>query len=345
MADGTKIEWTDATWNILNGCSVLSPGCANCYAMRLAGTRLRHHPSRRGLTVDSRAGPVWTGEVRLHEPWLAQPLGWSRPRSIFVAAHGDLFHDAVTDEMLDKVFAVIVLCATRQIGHRFQILTKRSARMRRYLTRFEGRPDEFGRALAYVVRLAGLDREEGLRAIAAMTWPLPNVWVGVSAEDQRRADERIPDLMATPAAIRWLSAEPLLGSIILSGGYDPQTKTLTDYLTGDVQDGVHERGDGYVTINSRFWTGPKLDWVVVGGESGPGARHMHPDWVVSLHDQCKAAGTPFLFKQWGHFLPHKVGTAEADSIRYPPGHVIYNAVGKKAAGRKLFGRTHDGIPT
>src|SRR3954464_7684352 len=107
MADGTHIEWTDATWNIVNGCSVLSPGCTNCYAMKLAGTRLKHHPSRAGLTIDTKAGPVWNGEVKFNAEWLLQPLRWRRPRKIFVCAHGDLFHEKVTDAQLDQVFAVM----------------------------------------------------------------------------------------------------------------------------------------------------------------------------------------------------------------------------------------------
>ena len=116
MADNTKIEWTDATWNVITGCSVISPGCTNCYAMRLAGTRLRNIPSRAGLTRDSKAGPVWNGSIRFNEEWLDQPLQWRRPRMIFVCAHGDLFADGVTDAMLDRVFAVMALAGLREPG-------------------------------------------------------------------------------------------------------------------------------------------------------------------------------------------------------------------------------------
>ena len=121
MSDGTKIEWTDATWNPITGCSVVSPGCTNCYAMKLAGTRLQHHPSRTGLTKDTKAGPVWTGEVRFNEQWLDEPLRWKRPRMIFVCAHGDLFAEGVPDEWIDKTFAVMALAPQ----HIFQVLTKR----------------------------------------------------------------------------------------------------------------------------------------------------------------------------------------------------------------------------
>ncbi len=126
MSDNSKIEWTDATWNPVTGCSVLSPGCANCYAMGLAGTRLAQHPSRAGLTTASKAGPVWNGQVRFNEAWLTQPLTWKRPRMIFVCAHGDLFHENVPDEWIDRVFAVMALAR----HHTFQVLTKRAARMR-----------------------------------------------------------------------------------------------------------------------------------------------------------------------------------------------------------------------
>ena len=121
MGDQTKIEWTNATWNPITGCSVVSAGCTNCYAMRLAGTRLKHHPSRKDLTILRGGNYVWNGEVRFNENWLDQPLKWSKPRMIFVCAHGDLFHEAVPFEWIDQVFAVMALCPQ----HTFQVLTKR----------------------------------------------------------------------------------------------------------------------------------------------------------------------------------------------------------------------------
>ncbi len=126
MADKTHIEWTDATWNPITGCSVVSPGCTNCYAMKLAGTRLQHHPSRVGLTVGSKTGPVWNGKVRRNREWLAQPLEWKKPRMVFVCAHGDLFHEDVPDDWILDVFTVMAIASR----HTFQILTKRADRMR-----------------------------------------------------------------------------------------------------------------------------------------------------------------------------------------------------------------------
>lgn len=172
MADGTKIEWTDATWNPITGCSVVSPGCTNCYAMRLAGTRLKHLPSRAGLTVDSKAGPVWTGKVRLNRQWLDQPLRWKRPRRIFVCAHGDLFAEGVPDEWIDPVFAVMALASR----HTFQVLTKRAARMRAYVSALPGRADAVARAAACL--WPGEDSDEAYYPVnEAIRSPLPNVWL------------------------------------------------------------------------------------------------------------------------------------------------------------------------
>lgn len=287
MSDNTLIEWADATVNAVNGCSVLSPGCTNCYAMRLAGTRLKHHPSREGLTMDSKAGPVWTGEVRLNEAALMQPLRWKRPRRIFWNAHGDLFHENVPDEWIDRVFAVCAL--TPQ--HTHMILTKRTERMRAYFARHRWH------LWAAIGREIDPKRWQDLPPImGGDRAPIPNVWLGTSVEDQKRADERIPHLLNTPAAVRFLSCEPLLGPVRL---FSESPDSGYDYLRGHWFD-IDAAPDGGGMSSG---TGPGLDWVIVGGESGPGARPMHPDWARSLRDQCVAAGVPFFFKQWGSCLP------------------------------------------
>jgi protein gp37 len=342
MADGTKIEWTDATWNVVNGCNVVSPGCTNCYAMRLAGTRLKHHPSREGLTIDTKAGPVWNGQVRFNEKVLLDPLRWKRPRRIFPNAHGDLFHPSVPDEWIDREFTIMALAH----WHYFQVLTKRPDRMRDYVSEraeciwssVDNFVDDWSHGLRGNVRLPIISDDPMLAALAGQgavwggerPWPLRNVWLGTSVEDQRRADERIPILLDTPAAVRWLSCEPLLGPV-------------------DVQPfGLYDR---------------ELHWVVAGGESGPGARPMHPDWARSLRDQCAAAGVPFLFKQWGEWLPCEVDFLDGDVVCYPDdgserdmpevkgvrpidqsiGRDMWR-VGKKVAGRLLDGVQHDGYP-
>jgi protein gp37 len=348
MADNTSIEWTDATWNPITGCSIVSPGCTNCYAMKLAGTRLKHTPSRKGLTVDSKAGPVWNGQVRLNEQWLDQPLRWKRPRRIFVCAHGDLFAENVPDEWIDRVFAVMALAPQ----HTFQVLTKRAARMRAYMSGFECD----GARRFHVADAAGRAMQDGDNAhdyVVNLAWPLPNVWLGVSAERQQEADERIPELLATPAAIRFVSAEPLLGPITFRWAKwddwrddNGRRRAVVDHL-----DGLR-----------------RLDWIIAGGESGANARPMNPAWVRSIRDQCAAAGTAFFFKQWGEYLGG-IGDDSGDGVwfeaasRHPdsrwlknrdtfgwfdpaeaPSGPMHLKVGKKASGRLLDGVEYSEFP-
>ena len=357
MADHTGIEWTDATWNPVVGCSLLSPGCTNCYAMGQAARIVRcseglKRPSTYDGTVETVKGrPVWTGKVALaSDATLTQPLRWKRPRRIFVNSMGDLFHEDVPDEWIDRVFAVMALSPQ----HTFQILTKRSARMRAYLSDpdlnnrisaalgcmldgewvwNEGK--RFRDAIEYLIDVfAGMSTDDdGNIVYHDDPMPLPNVWLGVSAEDERRADERIPDLLATPAAIRFVSAEPLLGPI--------------DF--GQMQDGLPD--NAWLT-----WL-DGLDWIIVGGESGPNARPMHPGWARSIRDQCAAAGTAFFFKQWGEWSPHTAALEDGEGgIRTSPrGGVNWQAekpggafgvfrVGKARAGRLLDCVTHDAMP-
>lgn len=241
----TKIEWTDETWQIVTGCDVLSPGCTNCYAMRLAGTRLKHHKTRKGLTTMTKTGPVWNGEVRFNEELLDQPLRWRRPRMIFVAAHGDLFYERVPDEVIDKVFAVAALCPQ----HTFQILTKRAARMRDYIQSVDP---------------AALNEINGQQLTPELKWPLQNVWLGVSVEDQMRADERRDALidLAEQGWLTWVSYEPALGPV--------------------------------------NWNGWEfLRWMVAGAESRQNktARPALRDWFREARDHCQAAGVPFFLKQ------------------------------------------------
>lgn len=356
MADHTNIEWTEATWNPITGCSVKSPGCTNCYAMKLAGTRLQHHPSRVGLTVDSKAGSVWTGEVRFNEQWLDQPLRWKRPRMIFVCAHGDLFHESVPDKWIDRVFAVMALAPQ----HTFQVLTKRSDRMREYLTKHDTSTvgDSITNAAFWLNNRVRGYRGSGGSAV----WPLPNVWLGVSVEDQARADERIPDLLATPAAVRWLSCEPLLGPVDLQCAWHGEN-ALDGECWGECN--WCRRGPDFPPLHNcqaglqseAHWSKGRdgVDWIVAGGESGPGARPMHPDWARSLRDQCEEAGVPFFFKQWGEWAPVDDATPDGVPVAdlMPDGTRVVHAnpitamlarVGKKRAGRLLDGVEHNGMP-
>lgn len=302
----SKIEWTGETWNPIVGCSVVSPGCTNCYAMRMAarleamagdglddnGYAVRGSSAfdhYRNLTKASKAGPVWTGKVSLApETTLLKPLRRRTPTTYFVNSMGDLFHEDVPDEWIDRVFAVMAL--TPQ--HDYQVLTKRSARMRAY---FDALEIALGETCLQerVAREAGRLVEDGDNAhdvVLGLNWPLPNVWLGVSCEDQRRADERIPDLLATPAAVRFVSAEPLLGPIDFNN---------------IANDGVM----GLCTLEK----GPiGLDWIVVGGESGPNARSMQREWAESIVRQCRDAGVSVFVKQLGAaYVDEKNGVAGA----------------------------------
>lgn len=365
----TKIEWTDETWNPIVGCSVVSPGCTNCYAMRTAH-RMDANPKTpqyHGLTKMVNGNPVWTGAVKLHEPALLKPLSWKKPRMIFVNSMGDLFHEDVSDEWIDRVFAVMALCPQ----HTFQVLTKRAERMQDYFSHDDG----FGR-WGYVEhqarKLASVPT--GITLATYGHSNLPNVWLGVSAEDQRRADERIPYLLATPAAVRFVSAEPLLGAIgfgrLGTGDFCvPKNENALDGLRGQwLLNLGRTTSTGDITFRTAT-TNRCIDWIIVGGESGPNARPMHPDWARSIRDQCVEAGTAFFFKQWGEWIPwqsehgpcwvaqngrsedrHTLFPADLDQDEnwddglWPclPGsasHAAFQRIGKKAAGRELDGQT------
>jgi protein gp37 len=321
----TTIEWTDASWNPIVGCTEISPGCANCYAARLAATRLRSTPQYKRL-ADSFVGelnppsPRWTGEVRFLPERLEEPLHWKKACKIFVCDMGDLFHESVRDEWIDQIYAVMVDC---EHSHIFQILTKRPERMKNY----------FSNLTAERVR-------KHLRGMGTLAWPLRNIWLGTSVENQHFADERIPVLLSTPAAVRWISAEPLLGPVDID-------KYLYMHRVDPKRHGTEDEMRGQI---------PFLDWVVCGGESGPNARPMHPDWARSLRAQCQAAVVPFFFKQWGEWLPEY--QSHAPAARYPrrsvtattlyididrPAQHLFK-IGKKAAGRLLDGRTWDEFP-
>lgn len=242
MSATSKIEWTDKTWNPTRGCSIVSPGCVNCYAMKQAHRFSGPGKAYEGLTKRTdRSGPQWTGKVVTVGSALLEPLTWVKPSRVFVNSMSDLFHDDVPVAFIRRVFDVM----SRARRHTFQILTKRSERMHDVvplLAEEHTAPDGSG-------------------------WPLPNVWLGVSCEDQQRADERIPDLLQTPAAVRFVSAEPLLGPI----NFVRATRLASDYL----------------------------DWVIVGGESGPGARPFDLAWARSIVESCKSDGVACFVKQLG----------------------------------------------
>ncbi len=351
----SKIEWTEATWNPIVGCSITSPGCTNCYAMKMAGRieRMGTAPHYDGTTRASKAGGVWTGKLALApEHVLMAPLRRRKPTTWFVNSMGDLFHEDVPDAWIDRVFAVMALSPQ----HSFQVLTKRAARMRAYVSD----PTTVGRiydivcdlSLEEAANVILLARPEHAahappgRKILLGRWPLPNVWLGVSAEDQDRADERVPELLATPAAVRFVSAEPLLGPIDFRDLTVPQkvgTWQVNALFCDCPPDEDTELG------------GATLDWIIVGGESGPGARPMHPDWERHIREDCAAAGVAYFRKQWGAWKACASNDGEwpvdvpgfirlrANGTRGPDGWPM-QLVGKKAAGRLLDGVEHSAMP-
>lgn len=350
MADQRKdgIAWTDETWNPLRGCSRVSEGCRNCYAESVAGRFSGPGQPFEGLAKRVDGQGRWTGVIRLIEKKLSDPLRWKRPRRVFVNSMSDLFHETVTDDTLDQIFAVMAL--SRQ--HSFQVLTKRPQRMRAYLSD-KMTPHRIARWcvdlwIARVVDAPVMGDAWPVLSIGdsdlpddiTMTqWPLHNVWLGVSVEDQDAADGRIPHLLATPAAVRFLSCEPLLGPVDLTD----IRQDLGNGLFGDALQAYH------IPYCDRHRLYPRIDWVIAGGESGPNARPMHPDWVRSLRDQCAAATVSFFFKQWGGWAPVEfVHELEGHQFRemeewVEPTAGMYR-VGKKTAGHLLDGVAHRDIP-
>jgi len=307
----TAIEWTDKVWNPTVGCTRVSEGCRNCYAFALHD--MRHAAHREGKKVPEQYAKPFK-ELQLMPDRLDAPLHWRQPCRVFVNSMSDLFHEDVPDSFIDGVFAAMGACEDAQRGHIFQLLTKRAARMLEYM-RSRGH------------------KAWNSRRLGTEAYPPRNVWLGVSVERQQEADTRISLLLQTPAAVRFLSCEPLLGP---------------------VQFPLPCRG-------SVFWSG--LHWVIVGGESGPNARPMHPDWARSIRDQCQAAGVPFFFKQWGEWAPQgsphdqrhgalSLDGGYQDLPKLPRGigrhhdhrfATVY-CVGKKAAGRLLDGREWSEFP-
>jgi len=249
MGRETAIPWTDSTWNPIRGCSPMSPGCAHCYALRMANRFSGSGKPYHGLVRSTKQGPRWTGKTRVVMKALKEPLRWREPRRIFVNSMGDLFHEAIAFAHIALVWAAMRLAKR----HTFQVLTKRPGRMLEFV-------ENWGEIL-------------------------PNVWLGVSVEDQAWADKRIPELLRTPAALRFVSCEPLLSSV-----------DLRSYFPHEVETGQ---------LSSAFVEG--VNWVIVGGESGPGARRMDLEWARSLRDQCRQAGVPFFFKQKGAILAREMG--------------------------------------
>jgi protein gp37 len=337
MADGTGIEWTDASWNPSYGCNRVSEGCRHCYAETMAArvanaaqARLRGEVPltpiqeayrqvvrwKRGgrsgpADLDDVALPAWNGKAVFVPDQLALPLRWTRPRRIFVNSMSDLFHESIPFEQVAAVFGVMAACPQ----HTFQVLTKRPERAREFfewlreaaedvVAGIGAKPPEGGGDAAACVMCAEPLIEgfgpfrgplDGAWAAGIKSpWPLPNVWLGVSVEDQATADERLPFLEVLPAAVRWVSYEPALGPV----DFERVPRALFD-RTAAIKCAVY----GPAALNweqaASVIAKPFVNWLVVGGESGHGARPLDVAWVRTTRDQCEAAGTPLFFKQCG----------------------------------------------
>lgn len=308
MSGPTSIEWTDVSWNPVRGCSRVSEGCRNCYAERMAARFNQEGKPFHGFAKATPQGPRWTGRVDLLPERLRDPQKWKGPRRVFVNSMSDLFHEALPDEAIDRVFAVMAMCdGARSSGrqHTFQVLTKRPARMHAYMAD----PETPWRIGSEVVRVNVGYRpmilaadENGYRGLDTVQWtlPLPNVWLGVSVEDQATADERIPPLLQTPAAVRFISYEPALGPV----GFDGGTYAGPGWLRGWHTEPEHAMGcDGSCSAGRCpepvQVQNDRLDWVIVGGESGPGARPFDLAWARSVIRQCREASVPCFVKQLG----------------------------------------------
>lgn len=278
MGDKTNIEWTDASWNPIRGCSRISQGCVNCYAeswaARFNGPGLPYE----GLTTNGR----WNGTIKVVPEHMADPLRWRRKRKIFVNSMSDLFHADVPLDVIETVFGVMALSHERHI---FQVLTKRAEGMRGFMVRAQDGHDrgvhQSSLSAVRAMDALGIAREHAgiWTHTERPSWPLPNVWMGVSVEDERVA-HRIEDLQATPAAVRWLSVEPLIGPLDLRGRLD------------------------------------EIHWVVVGGESGPGARECRQEWVADVVHACQIAGVPVFVKQMGAKFRDRAGQV---GLKHPKG--------------------------
>ncbi len=354
MAD-TNIEWADAVWNPLAGCTRVSPGCQHCYAERMAKRLVAM--GQKGYEGTVGKNGRWTGRVNLIPEKLWEPTKRKKPTTYFVNSMSDLFHESVPNAFIDRVFVAMVYAPQ----HRFIVLTKRAGRMREYMENAPVRPEPGGKGVLFKARDTTVPKLEEYPYVVIAKWPLPNVILGVSVEDQVRADERVPDLLATPAACRCISAEPLLGPVDIGPWLDP-----TGYACCGGNETCYGNGRCPVTNWPRGEDGElvTLDWVIAGGESGPNARPICREWLESVRDYCLEYEVPFFFKQWGEWTPGEnveriTGTCESafwfnekwffsKAYLAEDGHIddepdAYR-IGKRAAGRLLDGVEWSQLP-
>jgi protein gp37 len=324
MGTKTGIAWTEATWNPIRGCSlrvevvdgqsVLSEGCRNCYAKAVAGRFCKAADARgnpepyHGLAILQGGTAHWTGKIRFIEKHLMDPVTWKKPRMIFVNSMSDLFHENLGFDLIDEILYVM----QRANWHIYQVLTKRAGRMLEYMMSSDVRRDLVGR--------------------------MKHVHWGVSVENPMMAQVRIPILTQLPVSTRWVSLEPLLAAVSLAPwiphefSLNPKTGLCEDCRMGKHETELHDKG-----------AKSPIHWLVVGGESGHEARPMDPIWALGLLAQARAAGIPFFFKQQGEWAP-VVATDSFQPLRDRNGQPFMHKVGKAAAGDRLFGEKYQEYP-
>lgn len=307
----TKIEWTESTWNPIRGCQRVSEGCRHCYAERIAGRFSAPGQTYHGIATMKNGEPRWTGKVQFVAKHFLDPMSWHPGRMIFVNSMSDLFYREVSDAERDLIHAVIALCP----HHTFQVLTKRPEEMLRYYAD----PKVWDRVDAAANQIYLRKNPQRTRSRRFVTGMPDNLWPGISAEDQATAEKRVPELMAVPARVRFISAEPLLGEIDFS-----------PWLVGNL-----------------------IHWIIAGGESGQDARPMDPRWARAIRDQCLRANVTFFFKQWGAWTAATEDLREkypaAPRHRWPDGTEslrlpMSDAKTMKEAGALLDGRTWCEVP-
>lgn len=316
----SKIEWTNRTWNPVTGCFKVSEGCKNCYALRMSH-RLSQNPmigeKYAGTTTKTAGGKAnFTGQINLHHDLVFEPLRWKKPAMVFVNSMSDLFHEGIPFDFIEKVFDTMI----EANWHTFQVLTKRPER-----------------ALAFFRENSRYNKYGYKR----------NIWLGVSVENQAAADVRIPLLLKLHTFTRFLSCEPLLSPVDFTKLVPPVGTRFKCSYCGDYSQIALENCKGCGKKGGHCGSFAHIDWVIVGGESGPGARPIHPDWVRSLRDQCAAHDVSFFFKQWGEFEPRAFGGETRHDFNWIERDQPWQwmvKVGKKAAGALLDGVEHRQFP-
>lgn len=356
----TKIEWCEETWNPIVGCTKISPGCDHCYAERMAkrlkamsekydgkGSDTLHRSATGPYAEVISAKGTWNGFTSFVKSAMEKPLHWKTPRKIFVCSMGDLFHESALIRWIDMIIAMAALVPK----HIFIILTKRPEKMFDYFKASKDDLIERWGDACYEIGVS--DKNDDIDSPPCWIhnrlqdeWPMNNLWLGVTAENQEQANIRISILLEIPAVKRFVSVEPMLGPIDF---YDIQKGNEFYHAL---------KGFGDISGSNGHFGGTKLDWVICGGESGPGARLMHPDWVRSLRDQCQNAGTPFFFKQWGEWVPEDqaskplyekyltmpINNWPKHLPQDPHGQKLFFKAGKKAAGSTLDGEKFKEYP-